>query len=114
MKGATVRRMPAGSRQKRRLRRQFAAIERRVPAMSGVIRLLLEDRWKLARLPTAVLLIVGGTLSILPFLGIWMLPLGLLLLAVDVPMLRPAVSALSIRGRRWTKERMRRARRSFR
>jgi predicted DCC family thiol-disulfide oxidoreductase YuxK len=35
-----------------------------------------------------VLLMGGGILSILPFLGIWMLPLGLLLLAEDLPPVR--------------------------
>jgi predicted DCC family thiol-disulfide oxidoreductase YuxK len=35
-----------------------------------------------------VLLIGGGILSVLPLLGIWMLPLGLMLLAEDLPPLR--------------------------
>jgi hypothetical protein len=35
-----------------------------------------------------VLLIGGGLLSILPGFGLWMLPLGLLLLAEDIPPLR--------------------------
>jgi hypothetical protein len=42
-------------------------------------------RW--ARIPAAVLLILGGLLSILPILGLWMLPLGLILLAEDIPAL---------------------------
>lgn len=42
-------------------------------------------RW--ARIPAAVLLILGGVLSILPILGLWMLPLGLILLAEDIPAL---------------------------
>jgi hypothetical protein len=42
-------------------------------------------RW--ARIPAAMLLILGGMLSILPILGLWMLPLGLLLLAEDIPAL---------------------------
>ena len=43
-------------------------------------------RW--VRLPLGVLFIFGGLLFILPFLGLWMLPVGLLLLAEDVPALR--------------------------
>jgi hypothetical protein len=35
-----------------------------------------------------LLLILGGLLFFLPILGIWMLPLGLLLLAEDLPVLR--------------------------
>ena len=34
-----------------------------------------------------MLLILGGVLSILPILGLWMLPLGLILLAEDIPAL---------------------------
>ena len=39
-------------------------------------------------LPGAILLILGGIFSILPVLGLWMLPLGLLLFAQDVPPLQ--------------------------
>jgi hypothetical protein len=38
--------------------------------------------------PAGLLLILGGLLSFLPILGIWMLRLGLLLLAEDLPVLR--------------------------
>jgi tellurite resistance protein len=43
-----------------------------------------------ARIPAAALFIVGGLLSVLPILGLWMLPLGLALLADDSPLLRRA------------------------
>jgi hypothetical protein len=42
------------------------------------------------RISIGVLLIVGGLLSTLPVFGLWMLPVGLLLLAEDVPVLRRA------------------------
>ena len=42
----------------------------------------------LLRLPLAVLFIIGGIFSFLPVLGVWMLPLGILLIAVDVPLVR--------------------------
>lgn len=45
-----------------------------------------SSRW--VRVPAGVLLIAGGLLSILPLLGIWMLPLGLILLAEDIAPLR--------------------------
>jgi hypothetical protein len=45
-----------------------------------------SSRW--VRIPAGLLLIVGGILSVLPLLGLWMLPLGLMLLAEDVPLLR--------------------------
>lgn len=40
------------------------------------------------RLMAALLLILGGIFSILPVLGLWMLPLGLALLSQDVPGLK--------------------------
>jgi hypothetical protein len=40
------------------------------------------------RMPAGVLLTCGGLLGFLPVLGFWMLPLGLVLLAEDVPPLR--------------------------
>ena len=60
----------------------------------------LPERWQAAvrrlrqpcarrvRIPAGVLLIIGGCLFILPILGLWMVPLGLILLAEDVPVLR--------------------------
>jgi hypothetical protein len=47
-----------------------------------------------------LLLILGGILSILPGLGTWMLPLGLLLIALDVPFLRKPIDALQFGA--WT------------
>lgn len=83
-----------------RLRRQFEAIERRAPVGGRTLRALREKRYRLLRLPLAVLLVIGGLLGFLPVLGFWMAPIGLLLLAVDIPALRPAVSAAIIRIRR--------------
>lgn len=40
------------------------------------------------RLGAAILFILGGIFSILPVLGLWMLPLGLALLSQDVPALK--------------------------
>lgn len=45
-----------------------------------------DRRW--LRRGIAVLFLVGGLLGFLPVLGYWMLPLGLALLAVDVPAAR--------------------------
>lgn len=88
------------SRSDRRFDRQFEAIAQAVPALRGLLTALRRDKWRLVRVPVALLMIVGGVFSFLPFLGIWMLPLGLLLLAVDLPFLRDPISALMIRGRR--------------
>ena len=54
----------------------------------------------LIRLPIAIFLIVGGFLAVLPFFGLWMIPVGLLLIAIDLPFLQAPVSTAIIRGRR--------------
>jgi hypothetical protein len=99
-------------KQANRLRRQFDALKRNVPPSRPMIDLLLSGMLRPLRIPLALLLIVGALFSFLPVLGIWMLPLGLLLLAVDVPVLRPLVSAAVIRARRRLGIWMRRLRRS--
>ena len=87
-------------RRERRFQRQFDALERLAPPLRGPMSTLRRDSWFPIRFPIALLLIAGGLFSFLPILGIWMLPLGLLLLAVDLPVLRGPISALIIRGRR--------------
>ena len=49
------------------------------------------------RVGAALLFILGGIFSILPVLGLWMLPLGLALLAQDVPGLKVPLE----RAARW-------------
>lgn len=88
------------SKHSRRLRRQFDALFRSIPASRPLSERLLQDHMRLVRLPVAGTLVLGGVFSFLPVLGVWMLPLGLLLLAVDVPLLRPTVTASMIRARR--------------
>ena len=61
----------------------------RLPARLGAaVRFLRRPSGRWLRIPTGLLLIVGGILSFLPILGVWMLPLGLALLAEDSPVLR--------------------------
>lgn len=65
-------------------------------------RALREPQAKFVRIPAAGLLILGGVFSFLPVFGLWMLPLGLLLLAVDMPSLRPPLArVLRWIERRW-------------
>jgi hypothetical protein len=71
----------------RRLRR----LMRRLPGrMQATTRWLRKPASRWARIPAGVLLIIGGFLAILPVFGLWMLPLGLVLLADDMPPLRRA------------------------
>lgn len=87
-------------RARARLKRQFAMIKRRFPAASGFVNWMEADRSRIIRLPFAILLILCGILSFLPVLGLWMLPLGIMLLALDLPFLQAPVSAMMIRLRR--------------
>ena len=93
------------TKEQKRLRRQFDALGRAVPPSRRVTRALIAPERRMIRLPLALLLIAGGFLAFLPILGLWMLPLGLMLLAVDAP----AISAASIRVRHWWRSRRRRA-----
>ncbi|WP_395371498.1 hypothetical protein [Komagataeibacter diospyri] len=72
------------------LRRQrLERLLRRLPARGEqAMRWLLQPGRGWLRAILGGMLIVGGLLSFLPVLGVWMLPLGLILLAEDVPPLR--------------------------
>ena len=73
------------------LNRYFEMIHRRVP-----IKWLRKPSSFAVRLVVAFLLILGGVFSFLPLLGIWMLPLGLMLIAQDAPFLqKPLVQSLA-------------------
>jgi hypothetical protein len=83
----------------RELRFAFKRIERELPhRLASSMRWLRhrDSRW--VRLPAGLLLMIGGVFSILPFLGIWMLPLGLMLIAADVPFLRRPIARLIMWG----------------
>jgi hypothetical protein len=56
--------------------------------MQAIARWLRRPATRWARIPAGILLIIGGCLAILPVFGLWMLPLGLMLLADDIPPLR--------------------------
>lgn len=60
------------------------------------------------RIPLGVLCIAGGFLWFLPVLGLWMLPVGVILLAEDVPGLkRPAMRGLGAVQGWWDRRRKR-------
>ena len=102
------------SRTEKRFHRQFEALSRLIPLLRRPLALLRHDKALLVRLPLALIFVVCGLLWFLPIFGLWMLPFGLLLLAVDLPMLRGPISALLIRGRRrgnrWLTQRRKRER----
>lgn len=97
-----------------RLNRQLDRIEQALPTgLRRSIRWLRAPSSRWVRIPAGIALIVGGVFSILPVLGLWMLPLGLLLLAQDLPFLRrPTRRGLLWAERRWVRwKRSRRRRR---
>lgn len=85
-------------------------LRRMLTGLPGPVRRAVEwlrrpGRWWL-RAPLSVVLILGGFLGFLPILGFWMLPLGALLLAEDIPALkRPTLRALGAVQRWWDRRR---------
>lgn len=87
-----------------------ARVARLLPRLPDRLRRAVEwllvpsRRW--IRIVAGVALIAGGFLSILPVLGLWMLPLGLALIGED----SPAVKAALERATRWGERQVRRFR----
>lgn len=59
---------------------------------------------RIARVVIGVLLILFGILGFLPVVGFWMIPLGLLVLSIDLPWVRRMRREYSVRLIRWLKE----------
>jgi len=59
------------------------------------VKWLREPSRRWLRLGTAVLLVLGAFLAVLPMLGLWMLPLGLALMSDDIPWLKVPLEKLS-------------------
>jgi hypothetical protein len=100
---------PQTSKGTRLLLRAFQRLEAETPTwISNGISNLRRPSYRLLRLPIGILLAIGGLFSFLPVLGIWMLPLGLLLVALDVPALRTPVGKSTLWAlNRWTNFRAR-------
>lgn len=82
-----------------RLDRQLDKLEEALPdPPSALLAWVRRPSHKLVRIPLAVLLCLGGFFSILPMLGVWMLPLWLMLLAIDLPFLQAPVNRVIL----WT------------
>jgi hypothetical protein len=79
-------------REQKKFDRLLERLQAKLPSrLARVMSWLLGPSGMFVRLPLGVLCIVGGIFSFLPLLGIWMLPLGILLIAVDVPPVRRRV-----------------------
>jgi hypothetical protein len=97
---------------KAELDRHFAWFENKLPPrMAGFVSWLRTPSSFYVRIPVALLLVAGGFLSFLPVLGLWMLPLGLMLIAQDIPSLqKPIARLLGWAERKWARWQTRRRR----
>ncbi|WP_291866642.1 hypothetical protein [Bradyrhizobium sp.] len=88
---------------KKELDRHFAWFESKLPPRPArFVGWLRKPSSIMVRIPVAVLLMAGGVFSFLPVLGFWMLPLGLVLFAQDVPALqKPMAKSLGWAERKW-------------
>uniref|UniRef100_E6VN24 Transmembrane protein n=1 Tax=Rhodopseudomonas palustris (strain DX-1) TaxID=652103 RepID=E6VN24_RHOPX len=85
------------------LERHLAWFESKLPPRPAhFVGWLRKPSSRYVRLPLGVALIGGGVLSFLPVLGLWMLPLGMVLVAQDVPALeKPTARTLNWVERKW-------------
>ena len=92
-----------GEHSRKELDRHFAWFQDKLPpGAARFIGWLRKPSSILVRIPLAILLMVGGVFSFLPILGLWMLPLGLVLFAQDVPFLqKPMAQSLGWIERKW-------------
>lgn len=100
------------NRDEHRLNHQLDRMEQSLPRwLHRTLKWLREPEAVWVRIPVGALLILGGIFAILPVLGLWMLPLGLILLAQDIPFLRrPLRRALIWAEKRWIRWKQRRRR----
>lgn len=88
--GAFVNRKPAYD-----LDGELLLFEQKLPKFfARVIDWVRRPTSRLVRIPAGGLLVICGLLGFLPFFGFWMLPLGLLLLARDVPAIEPPLARM--------------------
>lgn len=63
--------------------RQDALLSKLPPRLGRFVKKLLEPQRKKLRIALGIFFILAGIFSFLPVLGLWMLPLGMILLAQD-------------------------------
>ncbi|MCG6204999.1 hypothetical protein LPW26_10150 [Rhodopseudomonas sp. HC1] len=85
------------------IERHLAWFESKLPPKPAhFVGWLRKPSSRYVRLPVGVALVGGGVLSFLPVLGLWMLPLGLVLISQDVPALeKPTARTLGWLERKW-------------
>jgi hypothetical protein len=74
---------------------ELLLFEQKLPSfVAGIFDWVRRPTSRLIRLPMGGLLVIGGIFGFMPILGFWMLPLGLLLIARDVPSLEPPLARM--------------------
>ncbi len=80
---------------KKELDEHLEMFERRLPEnMRGLVRWLRKPGSGVVRIILGILLVICGLVGFLPILGFWMIPLGVLVLAIDLPFVRPPLIKL--------------------
>lgn len=75
------------------LDQQFERLGKHLPrAMRNFGRWLRQPHLIWVRIPAGLLLIAAGFVGFLPILGFWMIPLGVIIIAQDVPFIRPPIA----------------------
>jgi hypothetical protein len=67
---------------------------------------------RFARIAIGVALVLGGIVGFLPVFGFWMIPLGVAVLAIDIPVVRKFSRRVKVGFGRWWKNREQRGRQS--
>ncbi len=98
------------NKEERRIERCLGRLLKRLRIGTRHLGWLSESRsGRRTRIALGVAFVIGGLLGFLPVLGFWMIPVGLVLLARDVPRLRrPVGRTLVLAERRWRAWRRRR------
>jgi hypothetical protein len=94
----------------------YDELEQHAPdRVARAIRWLRNPKGRVVRLPLGIVLVVAGVLGpLLPLLGVELIPVGLLLIAQDVPPLREPVAEMTrwlerqwVHLRRWRQQKRR-------
>ena len=94
---ANTRRKSSAARGKATLDAAFDKLEKETPDfLTRAIFWLRKPQARVVRLPLGILFIVAGCLWFLPVVGLEFLPIGLLLIAQDVPFLRQPVGRMTL------------------
>ena len=74
---------------------QVERLAARLPGrLAQFVRWLRKPSSRFVRMPAAILLILIGVIGIFPIVGLSLIPLGLVLIAQDVPFLRPSIARM--------------------